>query len=141
MRLSRDEAREVAITALLLAVGVRVVAGLLQAGKEWSDGGTPRTILSQGLAPISITVGVLVLLAALLVVLSPRGSVGHGLQGWTAQVSAFVLFLGSVALLNGVIPGPGGILNRLPFALMQGGAAATLAGAAWWILINFDPDR
>ena len=52
MRLSRDEAREIACTALLLAVALRVFSGVLQVVQELERDWTVRSALGRFLAPV-----------------------------------------------------------------------------------------
>lgn len=141
MRISRDEAREIAITALLLAVALRIGSGVVQGveevGREW----TLRSLLGRVFAPIGSTIGIMTLGLALLAALSPSGSVSTRLLGVARAATAVVAVLGVAAALNSLTAGFSGWAGRLWFSMMNGLTAAVLAGAAWWILTNLDADR
>lgn len=141
MRISRDEAREIAITALLLAVALRIgsgfVQGLEELGRDWST----RSLLGRILAPIGSTIGILTLGVALLAALSPAGSVSLRLFGLARRTAAAVALLGLAAALDSLTEGFTNWTDRLWYSMTNGMTAAVLAGAAWWILTNLDPDR
>ena len=102
MRLSRDEAREVAVTALLLAIVFRVLAGVFQAVEELGRENTWRSVLGRFLAPLGSSLGLLAIGVALLVALSPTGSVSGRLSLLTQRVLGVVALFGAVAVLNGL---------------------------------------
>ncbi len=141
MRISRDEAREIAVTALLLAIVLRIGSGLVQGieevGREW----TWRSLAGRVFAPVSASMGILALGVGLLLALSPSGSVSTRLLGLTRGTAGVVALLGVAATLNSLTSGFGGWESRLWFSMMNGMTAAVLAGAAWWILTNLDPER
>ena len=141
MRISRDEAREIAITALLLAIGLRFGSGLVQGieelGREW----TWRSLAGRVFAPIGSSIGLMALGVGLLAALSPSGSVSTRLLRVTRFTAGAVTVLGVAAALNSLTAGFSGWEGRLWFSMMNGLTAAVLAGAAWWILYNLDPDR
>ncbi len=141
MRLSRDEAREVAAVAIALAIGLRVASGVVQVIDELDRGWTWRSLLGRFLAPIGSTIGMLTLALVLLLVLSPRGAITPTLFTWGRRIALVVFALGATSTLNSLTTGLGSFVNRLWFALINGFAATVLAGAAWWILANFDADR
>ncbi len=108
---------------------------------ELSRGWTWRSLLGRFLAPVGSTMGLLVLALVLLIVLSPKGSVSNPLFR-TARIQSLLVFaLGSVSVLNSLSSGFGSFVSRLWFSLINGFAAVVLAGAAYWIIANFDPDR
>ena len=141
MRISRDEAREIAITALLLAVALRIGSGLLQGLEEVGRDWTTRSLLGRIFAPIGSTIGIMTLGLALLTALSPSGSVSTRLFNLARVSAAVVAALGLAAASNGLTEGFGEWTNRLWFAMTNGMTAAVLGGAAWWILANLDQDR
>ncbi len=141
MRLSRDEAREIAITAVLLTIGFRLLAGVFQVIEELQHEYTTRSVIGRLLAPIGSTVGMLSLAAAMLVVLSPNGSLSRGIQRATERMVGLVMLMGAASVLNSLTSGFDGLANRLWFTMINGVAALVLSGAGWWILRNFDPDR
>lgn len=141
MRLSRDEAREVAVTALLLTIGFRLLAGVFQVIEELQHEYTTRSVIGRLLAPVGSTIGILSLAAVLLVALSPTGSIGRGVQVATERVVGLVMLMGAASVLNSLTSGFGGLANRLWFTMINGVAALVLSAAGWWILRNLDPDR
>jgi hypothetical protein len=141
MGVSRDEARELAIIGLLVALGLRVGAGLLQALDEARFPSTTRSILSRFFAEIGSTVGMLTLGAVLLAVLSPRGSVTNGMRELVHRVAGTVMVLGVLGAFVALSFGFDVGLGRLWFAMRNGLSAATLAGTGWWIMRHFDDDR
>lgn len=139
--LSRDEAREIAVTALLLAIGMRLLAGLLQFFEELGRDNTWRSLLGRFLAPVGTTMGMLALGVALLLVLSPTGSISMKSSRLSTNVVGLVAVLGAISVINGLTSGLGSAVNRLWSVLIDGFGAAILGGAAWWILKNFDDRR
>ena len=141
MSLSRDEAREVAAVALGLTIVFRLIAGIFQVIDELSAAWTFRSLLGRFLAPVGATMGILMLALALLIVLSPTGSIERRTFSWATRLAATVAILGGVSLLNGITTDVGSFINRIPFTLINGAAAVVLGAAAWWILKNFDSAR
>ena len=141
MSLSRDEAREIAATALILTVVMRVLTGVFKVVDELDGAWDTRSLMGQFLAPIGSTVGVLSLGLALLVVLSPSGAISPVVHRVAEPLAGTVAALGALAVLNSIVWGFDDIWDGVSFALMNGFAALVLAGAAWWILSNFDPSR
>jgi hypothetical protein len=141
MSLSRDEAREIAAVALMLTIGLRIAAGVFQLIEEAQRESTWRSLLGRFLAPVGSTLGLLALALALLLVLSPTGSISMRAMRLSTNIVGFIAVLGAVSVVNGLTSGLGDVLNRLWFVLINGFAAAILGGAAWWILRNFDPQR
>ena len=141
MRISRDEAREIAAVALGLAIVVRILAGVVQVLDELDRGWTYRSLLGRLLAPIGSTVGILTLSLVLLIVLSPPGSVSAQLFRGTRTLALVVLGLGCVSVISSLTSGLGSFINRLWFSMINGCAAVILAGAAWWIISRFESDR
>lgn len=141
MSISRDEAREIAIIGLLATIGFRVGAGVFQLIEELDGQWTARSALDRFFAPIGATIGMLTLGAVLVVVLSPAGSITPGLVGVTKRVATGVAGLGAAAAFNTLALSYNSTLGKLWIAMINGLAAATLAGTAWWIIRNFDQDR
>jgi len=139
--ISRDEAREIAVVGMLVTVALRVGAGILQLIDEVDGEWTVRSAASRLFAPIGSTVGILVLGAALLVVLSPNGSITSGVMTLCRRAATAVAGLGAAASFYTLAFSYAAPLARLWFAMINGLAAATLAGTAWWILRDFDADR
>ncbi len=141
MSISRDEAREIAIAAILLTIVVRLTAGLLQMTDELIGSWTFGSLADRLFAPVGSTIGMLALAAAMIVVLSPTGSVAIGVikvVRWTAAVVAVV---GILAALHTITRANNNVLAGVWFAMINGLAAAILGGTAWWILTNFNGDR
>ncbi|MGI9606518.1 MAG: hypothetical protein ACR2P0_10310 [Acidimicrobiales bacterium] len=147
MRISRDEAREIACTALLLTIGRRIAAGAVQSIQEIdraSTGSTfeqTRAVADRFLSHSGSTSGMLALGVSLLVVLSPTGSITPRLVVITERVVAIAAVFGVMSALNALTTAGASTLGKLEFALRNGFAAALLAGAGWWILRNLDPQR
>ena len=141
MKISRDEAREIAAVALGLAIVVRILAGVVQVLDELDRGWTYRSLLGRLLAPIGSTVGILTLSLVLLIVLSPPGSVSAQLFRGARTLALVVLGLGCVSVISSLTSGLGSFINRLWFSMINGCAAVILAGAAWWIISRFESDR
>ncbi len=141
MSLSRDEAREVAAVAIALVIGLRILAGVFQVLDELSGAWDARSLLGRFLAPVGSTLGILTLALALLVVLSPSGSIERRTFNGARQISAIVTVLGLLSVLNSLVFGFSAFLSRVWFTAINGFAALLLGAAAWWILQNFDPSR
>lgn len=141
MSLSRDEAREIAAVAIGLTIALRFGAGVFQVIDELSGAWTFRSLLGRFLAPVGATMGILMLGLALLVVLSPVGSMEMRTFKWTKSLGAAVAVFGTISVLNSLVFGQGSIVSRIWFSAINGFAAMLLGAAAWWILANFDSDR
>lgn len=141
MSISRDEAREVAVVGLLATIALRVGAGVLQMIEELTGQWTVNSALGRLFAPIGSTVGILALAAVLLVVLSPSGSVTPSVTVAVHRAAAVVTLLGVAASVTMLVLSPGRLIQDLWIAMINGLAATTLGGTAWWIIRNFDQDR
>ena len=141
MSISRDEARELAVIGLLVAIGLRIGAGLLQTIDELAGPTDTNNVLSRFFAQIGSTVGILTLGAVLLVVLSPSGSITTGIGQLCRRVAGGVTVLGLAGAFHTLTLSYNSALGRIWFAMINGLAAATLAGTGWWILRHFDQDR
>lgn len=140
MSLSRDEAREIAATALLLTIGLRFLSGALQVADEFDRGWTTGTLIERFVSPIGSTSGLLVLALALLLVLSPTGSISMRANTLALVFALLTIGFGAVSVLSDLVVGATTV-GRLALSLRDGGAAFVLGGAAWWILSNFNADR
>ncbi len=141
MTVSRDEAREVAIVGILIAIALRVGAGVFQLIEEATGAWTTASLAGRFFAPIGSTVGMLTLACVLIVVLSPSGAVSTGVIAAVQKAALAVTALGVGSTLYTLVFSFSDALAKLWFAMINGLAAATLAGTGWWILRNFDPDR
>ncbi len=140
MSLSRDEAREIAATALLLTIGLRFFSGVLQVADEFERGWTTGTLIERFVSPVGSTSGMLVLALALLLVLSPTGSISMRTNSLAIGVSILTSGFGAVSVLSDLVVGDTTV-GRLALSMRNGGAAFVLGGAAWWILSNFNAER
>lgn len=141
MSISRDEAREIAIIGLLATATLRVGAGVFQLIEELGGPWTLRSALSRLFAPIGSTVGMLVLGAVLIAVLSPAGSITPGLVRLTRRAAATVALIGMAAAFHTLALSYSDALAKIWFAMINGLATTVLAGTAWWIIRDFDQDR
>lgn len=141
MAISRDEARELAIIALLITAALRVTAGGLQALEELGGPWTVRTVIDRFFAPVGSTLGFATLGAVLIIVLSPNGAVTARLVELCRRSAAGFALIGAAAAVHTVLFGFAEPLTRLWIAMINGFAAAALAGTAYWIMRNFDPER
>ena len=141
MKVSRDEAREVAAVALALTIGLRILSGVVQVIDELNRGWTWGSLAGRFLAPVGSTMGLLTLALVMLLVLSPNGSVSPAVFRATRYITVVVAVLGALSVVNSLTAGLGSVASRLWFVLLNGSAAAVLGGAAWWIITRFDPDR
>lgn len=141
MSVSRDEAREIAITALLLVTVLRLASGLVQVYEEASREWTASSLVGRLVAPVGSTAGILVLAASMIAVLSPAGSVTAKVRSSCKWVALLVAALGSLSVFNSFAFGPSDVSTRIWFAMINGFAATLLGGAAWWILHSLDPNR
>lgn len=141
MSISRDEARELAIIGLLLTAALRAGAGVFQAIEELTGAWTFGSVLDRFFAPAGGTLGFATLGAVLIVVLSPPGSV----RPWAATVCRrFALVataIGIGASIHTLAFGLAPTLTRIWFSMINGLAATALAGTAFLIIRNFDPER
>ncbi|MEM7339838.1 MAG: hypothetical protein AAF467_14385 [Actinomycetota bacterium] len=141
MSVSRDEARELAIIGALVALTLRVSAGVVQAIEEATGNFTIDSLAARFFAPVSSTIGILALGAVMIVVLSPTGSVTPGLVTLTRRAAGVVMVLGLAATFHTIAFGTPSILTSIWITLINGAAAATLGGTGWWVLRHFDPER
>ncbi len=141
MTVSRDEAREIAIVGILIAVALRVGAGVFQLIEEASGAWTTVSLAGRFFAPIGSTVGMLTLGCVLIVVLSPSGAVSTSVVAAVHKAAIAITALGVASALYTLVFSFSNALAKLWFVMINGLAAATLAGTGWWILRNFDPDR
>jgi hypothetical protein len=141
MGVSRDEARELAIMGLLIALGLRIGVGVLRAIEELTFPSSARSVMGQLFAQIGSTVGLFTLGAVLLVVLSPRGSVTPGLRHLVRRVAGVMTALGLAGAFFALSFAFSGVLGRLEFAMQNGLTATALAGTGWWVMKNFDEER
>lgn len=141
MSISRDEARELAIIGLLVTLGLRIGAGMLQTIDELTRTTTVTNVLSRFFAQIGSTVGILTLAAVLIVALSPSGSVTTAVSVLCRRVAGVVTILGLASAFHTLTLSYNSALGRIWLAMINGLAAATLAGTGWWILRDFDEDR
>lgn len=129
------------MVGLLATIALRVGAGVLQLIQELTGQWTVSSALGRLFAPIGSTVGMLALAAVLLVVLSPTGSVTVTVTVAVRRAAALVTLLGIAASVTMLVLSPGRLIQDLWIAMINGLAAATLGGTAWWIIKNFDQDR
>ena len=141
MRLSRDEAREIAAVALMLAIGFRAFSGLVRWLDDLDSGGGVGTFVSTAFEPVGSTMAILTLGLALLVVLSPPGAISMKVRK-PATITAALVTAGSVIIiLNRLVAGGGSILGRIWFTMLDKFPALILAGAALYILGYHDSKR
>jgi hypothetical protein len=139
---SRDDAREIAVWALLGVVGLRVAAGLVQVLQELAVPWTVRSLVTRFFSPIDTVVGLATLGAVLVVVLSPSGSITEGTKRLCLRVAGAVFVMGLLGTFVTLsLSLAASSLARVLFALYNGLGAALLGGCGWWIIRNFDPDR
>jgi hypothetical protein len=142
MSISRDEAREIAIVGLLATVALRIGAGVFQMIQELTgDLWTVQSLLGRLFAPIGSTVGMLILGAVLLIVLSPAGSITRSVVGVTRKAAATVAALGVASSFHTLALSLSPLLAKIWISMINGLAASALGLTAWWILRNFDADR
>ena len=141
MSLSRDEAREIAAYAIGLVIALRIGAGVLQAAEEMGGLWTAQSVFGRFLAPVGSTMGMLSLALALLVVLSPSGSIEAPVFACAKWLAGIVAVLGAASILNTLAFSAGGLANRLWFSAINGSSAAVLGASSWWILVRFNQDR
>ncbi len=141
MSISRDEAREVAISAILIAVALRIGSGVVRLIDEATGDFTTRTLASQFFAPIGSAIGIMTMGAVLLVVLSPSGSVTRGVQLAVRRTAGLVTVLGMLASVQSLDLGSNRFLDSLWFTMFNGLTVVALAGGGWWIMRNFDDAR
>ena len=141
MSLSRDEAREVAAVAIALTIVLRWISGLFQAIEELLGPFTVRSVFGRFISTVGATMGILTLALALLIVLSPAGSIDRRTFKFAEWLGAACAGFGVLSVLNGLVFGAGSLIGRIWFALFNGFAAVILGAAAWWILSSFDAER
>lgn len=141
MSISRDEAREIAIAAILLTISIRIAAGFLQMADELGGSWTFSSLADRLFAPVGSTIGMLALAAVMIVVLSPTGSITPGVVKAVQWVTAAVALVGVLASMHTITRGNSDLLAGFWFAMINGLAATILGATAWWILRNFNADR
>ncbi len=138
--ISRDDAREVATIALLLALSVRIGAGVVKAVEEATREYTWQSIVGEFLAPVGSSLGLMSIGAILIVVLSPNGSITAMVQ-LSARLAAFVVMtLGAISTIF-ALTNQATVLTGLWISMINGLSAAILGGAGWWIIRNFNNQR
>ena len=140
-RVSRDEAREIALVAIVAAIVVRVSAGVVQMLDEVSGDFTLRSMIGRFFSPLGSTVGILALGAVLLVVLSPSGSIAPSMVRLVRRTATAVAALGAAATFYTLALSYNTFLGSLRFVLINAIPVTVLAGAGWWILRHFDDAR
>ena len=141
MRLSRDESREIAAIALMLAVGLRFFSGFVRWLDELDNGGGAGTFVSTLFEPVGSTMATLTLGLALLIVLSPAGAVSDRVRKPATITAALVTAGATIVILNRLVAGGGSVLGRIWFTMLDKFPALILAGAAFVILRNHDSNR
>lgn len=141
MGLSRDEAREIAATALMLAIGLRWLSGLVRWFDERRIGADSGTFITTVFEPVGTAMGLLTLGLALLIVLSPNGAISTRVRTAATWTATAVVAGTVVVIINRLIVGGSSILGRVWFTLFDKVPALILAGAALTILRNLDGDR
>lgn len=141
MSISRDEAREIAIIGLLLTAALRAGAGVFKLIEELGGAWTVRSLFSQLFAPIGSTIGMVILGAVLIVVLSPAGSITPAITSITHRAAAAVALMGVAASFNTLALSYSTQIGKIWIAMINGLATTVLAGTGWWIMRNFDQDR
>jgi len=142
MRLSRDESREIAAIALMLGIGLRFLSGLvrwLDELRRFGDGSD--TFISTTLEPVGAAMAILTLGLALLIVLSPSGSISMRVRKPATILAGVVSGAATIVILNRLIAGGGSVLGRISFTLLDKFPALILASAAFIILRNHEPER
>jgi len=138
---SRDEAREIGVMALLLAVGLRFASGFVQLVEELDREWTVRSAIGRFVSPVGTTTGMLIFGAAFLVLLSPSGSIGGRLHTWTTWIAGLIAALAVISVINSFSLGLTNISSRIWFTLLDPAGAALLGATAWWLLRNLDTRR
>ena len=141
MGVSRDEAREIAIIGIFLALTLRIGAGVVQAIDELIEFPVGRNVLSRLFSQVGSTAGILTLAAVLIVVFSPAGSISAALRQLVGRVAGAVTLLGLAGAFFSLSFSFNSGLGRITFAMINGLSAAALAGTGWWILRNLDDQR
>ena len=141
MRLSRDEAREIAAVALMIAVVLRFVSGFVRWLDELSIGGGGGTLISTTFEPVGSTMALFTLGLALLIVLSPAGAISMRVTKPATVLAGFVSVAAVIVILNRLVAGGGSVLGRIWFTMLDKFPALILAGAAFLMLRNYDAER
>ena len=141
MRLSRDEAREIAATALMLSIGLRLLAGVFQVLDEIDRGWTWSSLLGRLVSPVTATLGLLTIALVLLLVLSPSGSISMRSNRVTLALTSTVTMLAVAGVFNEFVFSLGTWQQRLSRVSQELLIATLLAGTGWFLLRNFDSER
>lgn len=141
MSVSRDEVREIGAIALMLAVALRLLAGVFQVLDELDRGWTGSSLLGRLVSPITATIGLLSIGLALLLVLSPPGSISMRSNRVASGLVGVVTVLGVAGVLNEFVFSLGTWQQRFGRVSQEILIATLLSGTAWWILNNFDSGR
>lgn len=141
MGVSRDEAREIAIIGIFLALTLRIGAGVVQAVDELIEFPVGRNVLSRLFSQVGSTAGILTLAAVMIVVFSPVGSISSAMRDLVRRVAGAVTLLGLAGAFFSLSFSYNSGLGRITFAMINGLSAAALAGTGWWILRNLDDQR
>lgn len=142
MRLSRDEAREIAAVALMIAIVLRFISGFVRWLDELSMGGnTVGIFIRTTLEPVGSTMAIFTLGLALLIVLSPAGAISMRVRKPATILSGFVSVAAIIVILNRLVVGGGSVLGRVWFTLLDKFPALILASAAFIVLRNHDSER
>ncbi len=141
MSLSRDEAREVAAVALMLTIALRILAGVFQMLDEIDRGWTWSSLLGRMVSPVTATLGVLSIGLALVLVLSPPGSISMTSNRIALVLTGTVMVLGILGVFNEIVFSLGTWQQRLGRVSQELSIATLLAGTGWYLLKNFDSAR
>ena len=141
MRWSRDEAREIAAIALMLSLGLRLLAGVFQVLDEIDRGWTWSSLLGRLVSPVTATLGLLSIGLVLLLVLSPPGSISMLSNRVASILTGTIAALGVAGVFNEFVLSLGTWQQRFGRVSQELLVATLLAGTGYAILRNFDPDR
>lgn len=125
----------------MLAIGLRLLAGVFQLLDELDRGFTASSLLGRFVSPITATIGLLTIGLALLLVLSPPGSISMRSNRVATALVGFVAALGVLGVLNEFVYTLGTWQQRFARVSQEILIATLLSATAWWILSNFNADR
>ena len=125
----------------MIAIALRLLAGVFQVLDEIDRGWTWSSLLGRMVSPVGASAGLLSIALALLLVLSPTGSISMRSNKVAIVLTVIVAVIAAVGVLNEIVFSGGTWQQRLGQVSREPSIAALLAGTAAFLLKNHDPDR
>lgn len=125
----------------MLTIVLRLIAGVFQVLDEIDRGWTWSSLLGRMVSPVTATLGVLSIGLALVLILSPAGSISMKSNRVAIALTGTVAVLGVLGVFNEMVFSLGTWQQRFGRVSQELSIATLLAGTGWYLLRNFDSAR